>query len=245
MNRRRMIACLLAIFLFTYTLPTASAVFTPEAIPDEEEAVYDAEAAVNFAWAYWYVDYWECAQFVSNCLKAGGIEIPLDESYYAWDDHRYWGGSMAGFTNPGVCAGALLKYLSETHPVIVNPRHEDMEFGDVIFMKADNPDGHTGIITGFTEDGEPYHCAHNPKTYNMAVGDRVNFVVKMQYTKEEYAALQPQPPQPPQWVLDNMNSTVMQQIFDGFLPSYFANFTLYEADYYVLISRTYSVSTLY
>lgn len=167
MPKRRILALALALLFFT--VPSAAA---------DKGQHYDVAAAVAYAEAHWANGIGQCAEFVSNCLAAGGIIVPYSYDYYQPDDLRIWGAPLGEFTNPYICAAALLKWLSTDYTVIVKPLPSEMSLGDLIFMDDVNPDGHVGIITGF--DGDmPLFTAHNDACHNAPVGDAANFLVKL------------------------------------------------------------------
>lgn len=146
--------------------------------PQSERPAYNIAAATSYAVAHWDDGIGECAQFVSTCLAAGGVTVPDTYSYFSRSEPRYWGGMLGSYTNPYICAAALLKWLSERYPVITNPAHADLAIGDIIFMDSENPDGHAGIITGFN-GSMPLYSSHNDDNCNSPVRDYANFAVKM------------------------------------------------------------------
>lgn len=169
MKKSRIVVLILVVCLLCCSLPHANAAELPN---------YNIPAAVSFALSHWSDGIGECAQFVSRCLAAGGIYVPNTYNYYSSDEPRYWGSVLGPYTNPYICAAALLKWLSQSYEVIVDPDISEMELGDIIFMDGGNPDGHTGIITGFS-GSMPLYTAHNRDCCNAPVYNLVNFLVKM------------------------------------------------------------------
>lgn len=157
-----------------------------EAAKAKAKTGYNASAAVAYADAHWDDGVGLCAQFVCDCLEAGGISIP-DESYYKTTDASYdnCNGALGAYVNPYVAAPALLKYLGEVlgYTVIKNPEESQMELGDIVFMYpktiGTNPDSHVVIITK-VEDGQAYFSAHNTDRHNRGItSDWCSYLVKM------------------------------------------------------------------
>lgn len=174
--KRRLLSILLLLAICISIIPQVAA---QDSESQEELPYYDPEAAAAYAVANWATGVGQCAQFVCTCLGVGGIVVPNDYNYYAWNEPRYWGGQLGVyFTNPFICSGALLKWLSGRYEVVADPPFDEYRVGDVIFMGAGRPDGHTGIITGFDGDW-PLFSAHNKAACNRKVGSDVNYLVKV------------------------------------------------------------------
>jgi len=150
------------------------------------ESNYNAAAAVAYADEHWNDGKGLCAEFVCDCLAAGGVIIP-DKSYFKSVDasYRNCDGNLGAYVNPYIAVPALLKYLGEVagYTVIANPKESQMEVGDVVCMYPSeigkNPDGHVVIITK-VENGEAYFSAHNTDRYNRAVSENwCSFLIKM------------------------------------------------------------------
>jgi len=132
-----------------------------------EAANYNSTAAVAYANNHWNDGKGLCAEFVSDCLNAGGITIP-NKACYNNNDYSYNknSGTLDGFTNPYKCASSLLLYLSKSYTVITDPKYSDIAIGDVVFMYgAGNRwrDGHVGIVVKIN-NGAPIYAAHNNAT---------------------------------------------------------------------------------
>ncbi len=186
MHRRSVFTILLAICILFAAIPLLPANAQQNPAPQARGMpYYDVAAAVAYAKAHAFDGVGECAQFVSTCLSVGGIEVTGSYFYYSMCEPRYWGSEFGEYTNPSVCSSALLRWLAERYTVITEPKHSDMELGDVILMYGSgNPDGHAGIITGF--DGDmPLYCAHNDDAKDDPVKDLANFLVKMRVLKAE------------------------------------------------------------
>lgn len=217
---KKCISVLLVVCLLFASLPLTYAEDT--VLPD-----YDPEAAVAFAKEHWDDGYGQCAEFVNRCLTVGGIVVPNDFDYYQYWEPRYWGSRLGPYTNPYVCSGALLKYLSNYYPVITDPTFEDMHLGDVIFMSAGNPDGHTGIITGF--DGEmPLYSAHNMACLDDPVTTQtVNFVVNLSQKRCDNEAgcaadIFDDMPRPTEWSHEAIDFVYLNGLFNGVSETSFA-----------------------
>lgn len=129
---------------------------------------YNPSVAISYANAHWNDGVGKCAEFVSRCLKAGGISIP-NYSYYSSGTKSYANnsGTLGDYTNPYLGSAPLLLYLSEHYKIITNPSNSDIDIGDVVFMysKTNNGqlrwrDGHVGICVKKV-NGAPKYAAHN------------------------------------------------------------------------------------
>jgi hypothetical protein len=137
-----------------------------------------------------------CAEFVSDCLMAGGIYVPYTEGakyaseYYPSNTVRTLlknGAILSSWRHPYIASPALLIYLSETgYEVLPEGKFElsQMSVGDVVFMYGDggNYDAHVVIITEI-KDSIPIYTAHNSNTREGRFGDteksKARFLVKM------------------------------------------------------------------
>lgn len=129
-------------------------------------AQYNASSAVAYANSHWDDGVGLCAQFVSNCLAAGGVTIPNNASYYSSSTQSYQNnsGTLGIYTNPYTCSASLLLYLSKYYTVITDPMASQIAVGDVVFMNSGSwRDGHVGIIIS-TDGGVPIYAAHNKAT---------------------------------------------------------------------------------
>lgn len=135
-------------------------------VPISASAVtYDVSSAVSFANNHWNDGVGLCAEFVSRCLKAGGIDVP-NYSYYSTSTQSYNNnsGTLDAYNNPYTCSAALLLWLSESYTIITDPSASQIDVGDVVFMLGGSSlqwrDGHVGIVVK-VENGKPYYAAHN------------------------------------------------------------------------------------
>ena len=176
---RRFLSLLLALALVFSVAPQ----FVGEARAEE---TYNVAAAVEFALGHWNDGIGLCGEFVSRCLKAGGITIPNKYNYYrsttiSYDNNR---GKLGNFTNPYKCPASLLLYLADYYEIIKAPAKSQMEVGDIAFMPGGTggpfPDGHVGIIIS-TDGGVPIYAAHNndTKTGKFYSNNACTYLVKM------------------------------------------------------------------
>jgi len=155
--KKRILSFAMAIVMICAMLPAVT--------PQVNAAMYNATDAVAYANAHWSDGKGLCAEFVSDCLAAGGITIPNVASYYSYSTPSYNNnsGTLGWYTNPYTCAASLLLYLSEYYTVVTNPSIAQIEVGDVVFMYGGEwRDGHVGIV--IAADSEPIYAAHNRAT---------------------------------------------------------------------------------
>lgn len=155
---KRILSMVLALCLCVAMLPAVAM--------QAEAASYNAVNAIAYANVHWNDGKGLCAEFVSDCLAAGGVTIPNNSSYYssATQSYNNNSGTLGVYTNPYTCSASLLLYLSQYYTVITNPTSNQIEVGDVVFMKnGEWRDGHVGIIIS-TDGGVPVYAAHNRAT---------------------------------------------------------------------------------
>ncbi len=118
------------------------------------EALYDAQAAVNYAVAHWNDGVGVCDQFVKACLRAGGINITVGTV----DNVR----------------AALLKYGTEytvkfRGSVCYQQDNPNIAVGDIIFYYCSKCGNypHTAIITKKDNNGVFYFSQHNGALLNL------------------------------------------------------------------------------
>ena len=129
-------------------------------------ASYNATAAVEYANAHWNDGVGLCAEFVSKCLKAGGVTIPTSAGYTSsTQSYQNNSGTLDAYTNPYTCSAAQLLYLSKSYQVIKDPSDSQIAVGDVVFMKNSSGyrDGHVGICIK-KSNGKAIYAAHNSAT---------------------------------------------------------------------------------
>lgn len=152
---------------------------------------YNSNAAVEYALAHWDDGDGACAHFVSDCLAAGGINIPNKRIYDSNDVVPVSGGkTMGSYTNPFSAADAQLAwYIDSGFRCIVSPSWSDISVGDVVFMNGGSTNyGHVVIITGKASNGQPIYTAHNAAKEKGKLGSVPanvgNFVIKLtEYTE--------------------------------------------------------------
>ncbi len=144
-----------------------------------EAATYNASEAAKYALTYWenynpnYSNYnsigGDCANFVSQCLYAGGL--PMDDDWY-WYSYSNKSASWTG-------ALSIKKYLVDNlgYKLIMYPSASQIEVGDVLWYGEGS---HVGICSEVI-DGVPWVCAHNydRHTSNWKLGFSSYGVIKM------------------------------------------------------------------
>ena len=118
---------------------------------------YNASAAVDYARQYWnnynpaYTNYnsvgGDCANFVSQCLYAGGLE----------QDDRWYNGSAAWIN----CASQIAYFRDMGFTVIDYAQANDIQIGNPVYYYNGNSMAHTAICVGYSSDGTPLVAAHN------------------------------------------------------------------------------------
>ncbi len=98
-----------------------------------------------------------CAEFVSNCLSAGGIVIP----------NKNYTDSQGVTANARTWVPSLFAYFKESgNKIIYNPSKSQIDVGDVLLYDGlggdlnGNPD-HTAIVRAKNSNGNLLLCAHN------------------------------------------------------------------------------------
>lgn len=133
----------------------------PEDIPDyppetsgedHEPLIFDRKAALKYAREHWSVDESLCAEFVSECLTAGGLKFDLASSTVLYNTLAASGLGYAVTIDLNEDGFAEL-------PDYVTP-------GDVVFYycSAENLMVHTTIYNGNTDDGFMAAFSHNPRS---------------------------------------------------------------------------------
>ena len=118
---------------------------------------YNASAAVDYARQYWnnynsaYTNYnsvgGDCANFVSQCLYAGGLE----------QDDRWYNGSAAWIS----CSSQIAYFRDMGFTVIDYAQASDIQIGNPVYYYNGNSMAHTAICVGYSSDGTPLVAAHN------------------------------------------------------------------------------------
>ena len=135
---------------------------------------YDPDSAIKYAREYAieynpeFHDYnpqgGDCANFVSQCLSAGGLKQTDEWNYTNGRGSSAW-----------ISCKSMYALFSQKYEVIENPDYEDFEKGDII-MKRDL--SHVVICSGKDENGKPLICAHNDKHCDDPLyGDLSNWII--------------------------------------------------------------------
>jgi len=117
---------------------------------------YNSSNAVSYARKYWnnynssYRNYnsvgGDCCNFVSQCLKAGGLNT----------DRTWYNGSYAWIN----CAGQLSYLKSQGYQAVDWAKASDVRVGDVVYYYNGSRLAHTAICTSIV-NGQPRVTAHN------------------------------------------------------------------------------------
>ena len=129
---------------------------------------YDVQKAVNYARTYAYTrntNYYyfpenDCCNYVSQALRAGGLQDISTGS--GWFCHDGW--YSYSWTN---CAGLMAALQENGISIVRNPSYSDIRVGDIIFYDfpklyapADGTQDHVTIVTGVNDWGVPLICSH-------------------------------------------------------------------------------------
>ena len=142
---------------------------------------YDPDSAIKYAREYAieynpeFHDYnpqgGDCANFVSQCLSAGGLKQTDEWNYTNGRGSSAW-----------ISCKSMYALFSQKYEVIENPDYEDFEKGDII-MKRDL--SHVVICSGKDENGKPLICAHNDKHCDDPLyGDLSNWIIIKPFSNE-------------------------------------------------------------
>ena len=151
----------------------------------------DVQKMIDYAEANWNKKKGKCAEFASDCLAAGGINVPNCSMYNSSIVNRA-GRSLGTYNNPYIAAPALLQWFDDQgYTIIENPSASDINLGDIAFMYTGsntNPDGHVVVITGINSSGQYTFSAHNNPQRAHKVDysgvNRVRWVVKINYSND-------------------------------------------------------------
>ncbi len=147
--------------------------------PNRTTFAYNASAAVSYAETWWnghnptyYTATSDCANFVSQCLREGGIPFINQNSTSGWYADA-WGGTSAWesvasaetfWQTQGIYKGLVYADGSLTYNKCIP--------GNPIYWKnqqGSQYSGHLMILTGYTSTGEPVVCAHNSNVHDMPI----------------------------------------------------------------------------
>lgn len=160
---------------------TASMQMSPEQLPTPTRAAYNRPAAVRYALMHWnrpnpaYANFdtvgtgGDCANFVSQCMRAGGWPMDYRESsrnmewwYRRLGDDPFDADGDDWWSCTWAIADLHFRYMRANHGqglnLSRNPRlARTLRIGDVIYYDWDD-DGvlnHSSIVTGRNRRGEP------------------------------------------------------------------------------------------
>jgi len=169
---KRMLSVVLAIVMFVSMIPIVS-------LPVSADDRYNATAAAEYALTYWenyntnFSNYnsigGDCANFVSQCLLAGGMQMNNDWYWYSYSNKSSsWTGALS-----------IKKYLVDKlgYELISYPSANQIDIGDVLWY---DEGAHVAICTEII-NGIPWVCAHNKNlhTSNWKLGFSKYAVIKM------------------------------------------------------------------
>lgn len=122
-------------------------------------ANYDASAALAYAAAHWNDGVGLCAEFVSNCLKAGGL--------------KSWSNGCTRLMNQMVAngEGSRLKLNTSGNYISASNNNGKFSLGDPVFWRCDSCGDymHVGLISGIDSSGYITHYAHNSAQNNKRI----------------------------------------------------------------------------
>ncbi len=175
-----------------------------------EAAGYDPAAAAAYAEKHWnnynanYSNYnsigGDCANFVSQCLFEGGLEMT---------DGWYWKSYSNRSESWSYCPSMYTYFKGKGYEIIINPSASDIVEGNPILYAWDGETwGHAAICVGKNSSGVPIVAAHNndyrgtdwkmgaPKTCTIIIPSNKTNTVKINYhtnggtiaTNEKYYA---------------------------------------------------------
>ena len=135
--------------------------------PSPCEYVYNADKAVEYADSYAlsynpsYGDYnalgGDCANFVSQCLKAGGM-VMTDGWYW----RSYWDVSSSF-----ISCTSQINYFKNFGTFIKDPLQTDIKKGNPVYYYSQDGVEHTAICVGENSAGVPVVNAHNSDRYRV------------------------------------------------------------------------------
>lgn len=123
---------------------------------------YDASKAIAYAHQYYenynpaYKNYnnagGDCANFVSQCLYAGGLQ----------QDAVWYNGSSAWIS----CTSQINYFRNKGYKVIDYASASDIKPGNPVYYYNGNKMAHTAICVGYSPNGTPLVAAHNKNHWN-------------------------------------------------------------------------------
>lgn len=163
-KNRRIICLLLSVFMVLMLISNSSL----NCIGGVKAAGYNASAACDYAMKYArsrnpaYTSYSSnCANFVQQCLAAGGITVPRQTGPGPWDYNT--------------CTRGIYKYLKDQGYTIKECTTSNCIPGNPVFcVRGNNPDTceipHVVICSAVTTDGKSLLCGNTTDMYN-----RINY----------------------------------------------------------------------
>ncbi len=157
---KRLLALLLILALL---LPT---VYVPQA---QAAGTYDPYKAIAYAEANWNSGKGLCAEYVWNCLKAGGLNLSMSglrESPYVTTGLAEAACRAIGKTYTGVKDFPMVATedrLGPTHAYIEHPANRDISIGDLLFVYCETcgKTPHVVICSGYYNDSLICVYGHN------------------------------------------------------------------------------------
>lgn len=120
---------------------------------------YNATAALEYAKNHWNDGVGLCAEFVSNCLKAGGL--------------KSWSRGCTSLVSQMISngEGTRTKLTTSGNYILASKNTGKFSLGDPIFWRCDNCGYymHTGLISGIDSSGYITHYAHNSAQNNKRI----------------------------------------------------------------------------
>ncbi|MDR1563458.1 MAG: cell wall-binding repeat-containing protein [Oscillospiraceae bacterium] len=134
----------------------------PAAYSRTAVAAYADKYAIKYNTAYSNYNPWggDCANFVSQCIYAGGLKQDNDWNWYA----------PGKYTIAWVGATSQRKYMARYGTTVVNPANSKLMPGNPVFYGyVANTDkyAHAAICVGFNSAGTPVVNAHNNDRYHV------------------------------------------------------------------------------
>lgn len=149
------------LLILTLMISIFSAVATPASA---DAADYDVEAALTYARQHWNDGVGLCAEFVWNCVKAGGLELSTNG---LWESYMVTTGCAQGICN---ALGVPYKGVKAFDPIVLGSNgyayasnNPNLNAGDIVFQYCTTCGltPHVVICSGFNSQGVAKFYAHN------------------------------------------------------------------------------------
>ena len=133
-------------------------------------SAYNASNAVSYANTYWsnynpnYSNYnsigGDCANFVSQCLVAGGMQMTDGWYWYSYDDRS---------ASWSACASMYNYFKNSGYEIIENPSDSQVIEGNPVLYYSSSKGrwSHAAICTGHDSSGNALVSAHNSDRHNV------------------------------------------------------------------------------